>query len=203
MNTKNNVVYIILPILMFALLLAILAGPRETYALSYATVPSAISDEKINILSSYQKIKTVSPPAFSVPTVVEVSFDNEFVGRYDFVIVDLETNIFQPHFFETTHGEIPISVTSNRTSGSNDAMIDGNSRSFTEFELPEENQGKATITIKSQVPVMSSSLTVLLDNHVALPTSVEIRANVSGKDKIIVAKKASAPVFFNVNPHIS
>lgn len=68
-------------------------------------------------------------------------------------------------------------------------MIDKDTRTYADFPLPENAQGQAQITLTSASPIASSILTILLDNNVALPTSVEIRAFVDSQNRIIVANR--------------
>lgn len=68
-------------------------------------------------------------------------------------------------------------------------MIDKDTRTYADFILPENTQGQAQITVSSASPITSSILTVLLDNNVALPTTVEIRALVDGQNRIVVASR--------------
>jgi len=64
-------------------------------------------------------------------------------------------------------------------------MLDGNINTYSEFNLPEDGQGDVRIVLSSTKPIVSSKLNLLLDNYVALPNTIEIRAN----NKIIVASK--------------
>lgn len=68
-------------------------------------------------------------------------------------------------------------------------MNDNNLQTYTEFPIPNDSQGTAQINLTSAESITSSSFTVLLDNNVALPTSVEVRAVVNGQDRIIVARR--------------
>lgn len=144
-----------------------------------------------DVVSAYRKFKEVTTIDVAVPTVVEVPFGGEFLERFDFAVLNKELNIFEPYFFvrEIVIDQIPVSITTNKTSGQVLKMTDNDVRTYEEFSLPEDRQGIVRINVTSGRPIISSSLTLLLDNHVALPTSIEIRAEIDGKDTIVVAQR--------------
>lgn len=141
--------------------------------------------------ASFRQFKTISVPPVLVPTVVEVAFTDD-VERYEVAILDTSTDTFQPYYFQQVFSvnETPVMITTNpRTSDSN-ALIDGNPATYADFYLPETAQGRVTIDMVSRDPVTSSSVTLLLANNVALPTSVSISAKIDGQDRTIVATKS-------------
>ncbi len=141
--------------------------------------------------SAFRQYKDVDPPSLAVPTVLEVSLDDIDVERFDFTVFDKTFRFFEPHFFirETFVNEIPLSVSANNTGGAPRSMIDRDLRTYAEFDLPEERQGSARIELIGTAPILSSALTLLLDAYVALPTLIEIRAEVDGVEKIVVAER--------------
>ena len=152
----------------------------------------ALSSASQETVSAYRQFKETQSLSFLVPTVIEIPFDNDRLERFDFAVLDTTTDRFQPYFFkkETFTNEIPVSISSiNIPRVNSSKMIDGNARSYTEFALPENTQGRAQIVVSSSRSITSSSLTMLLDNHVALPTSIDIRARVNGIDTIVVASR--------------
>jgi len=144
-----------------------------------------------NLISAYRQYKDVSGLSISVPTVVEIPFKDEFIERFDFAVFDKTTNSFEPHLFkqEVLVNQIPIVIDANTTSGSAQNMIDNNLRTWAEFALPENAQGRVQIVLTSSEPITSSTLTILLDNYVALPNSLEIRAETADGSRIVVADK--------------
>lgn len=144
-----------------------------------------------SVISSYRSYKDTENISINVPTVVEVSFADDFIERFDFAVFNKTINSFEPHYFkqETLVNEIPVSVsTVPSTSGAN-MMIDKDTRTYTDFLLPENKVGQVQITLFSESPITSSSLTALLSENVALPTSIEIRALVKDQNRIVVANK--------------
>jgi len=166
-----------------------------TFLVTGALPVSAIDKENpvgyvIKAFRSYEEINNLT---IKVPTVVEVPFSNEFIERTDLAVFDETKNSpdFEPYFFkqETLVNEIPESVITNPGITNASAMIDKNSQTYTEFLLPNSEQGHIQITLSSTNPITSSSLSMLLDNNVALPNSIEIRAVVNGEERIVVANQ--------------
>jgi hypothetical protein len=159
-----------------------------TMAMAIAITGIAHAQPQNEVISSFKQFKDVTDASILVPTVVEVPFDGEFLERQQFAVLDTTTTAFQPYYFLTQGNRVSLSASSNAVSGTSMRMLDDNYATYAEFSLPEDTQGVAHVTLSSAVPITSSSLTVLLDSHVALPTSIEIRAQVSSSNKIVVAK---------------
>lgn len=144
-----------------------------------------------SVISAYRFYKDIDNISINVPTVVEIPFAADFIERFDFAVLDKTTNSFEPHYFkqEILVNEIPISTNTIPNTGGASRMIDKDARTYADFPLPENTQGQAQITLISATPITSSLLTILLDDNVALPTSVEIRGFVDGQNKIVVANR--------------
>lgn len=144
-----------------------------------------------SVIGAYRYYKDIDNLSINVPTVVEVSFANEFIERFDFAVLDKITNSFEPHFFrqEVFVNRIPISVSGSSIMGALSYLVDDNTNTYAEFDLPDNAQGRTQITLTTIYPITSSALITLLDNYVALPSTIEIRALVDGRDKIVVANR--------------
>ena len=153
-----------------------------------ATPPTIPEELAIDFqLKAFRKFKEVH---FSgkVPSVIELSLDGEYLEREQFAIIDTFNNII-PYYFrkETFSNKVPVSVTANISQESAAKMIDGNTLTYAEFDLIGDSN-TAPIVLRSQKPIISSSLNFLLDGHVAMPNFVEIRARTeTGTQKIVVA----------------
>ena len=156
-------------------------------AAAHELAPSVIS----GAVSAFRMYKDTGVITVKVPTVVEVPFTTEFIERFDFAVFDSTAQTFEPHFFkqETVTNEIPISIFTNPAAGSAASMLDNDVKTFVDFPLPESEQGRVQITLQSGTPITSSALTTLLDNNVALPTALEIRALVGSDLRIVVASR--------------
>jgi hypothetical protein len=142
-------------------------------------------------VSAYRYYKDIDNVLISVPTVLEIPFSTDFIERFDFAVLDKTTDYFEPYYFkqEVLANEIPMSVNTVPNTGGADKMIDKDTQTYADFLLPENVQGQIQITLSSSSPVTSSVLTVLLDDNVALPTFVEIRAFADNQNKIVVANR--------------
>lgn len=158
---------------------------------STVNAQSQTQDSVSTIINAYRFYKDIDRILINVPTVVEVPLGDEFIERFDFAILDKTTNSFEPHFFkqETSVSETPVSAVTNPGINNEWFMVDGNVQTYSDFPLPENTQGHTQIILTSTKPIISSALTILLDNNVALPTSIQIRALVNGQNKIVLASK--------------
>ncbi len=154
--------------------------------------------------SAFQQYKQISVPAIKVPTVVEVPFTETFANRYDFAVVDMgkdsDSNTlqesvlkFQPYLFSENvrQARTPVSVNLVGSIGQGDLsnMLDGDTRTFAEFFLTEDGkQGQTRMALTGQKSMTLSGMSFFLDQYVALPTSIEIRARLSGNEQIVLAR---------------
>lgn len=141
------------------------------------------------VISAYRSYRDVGSLTIKVPTVIEVPFNDTTLERFDFAVLNQETNTFEPSFFRQETARTPLTLSSDPAplEGSLPALLDGDERTSAEFRLPESEQGRLTLTLSSAQPVTASALTLLLDDHVALPLTVEVRALVNGTEKILLA----------------
>ncbi|EKD23736.1 MAG: thrombospondin 3-like protein [uncultured bacterium] len=144
-----------------------------------------------DIVNAFRQYKDVQAVTLATPAVVEVSFDGEVIERPVFAVLDTTTNAFEPSFFKQEVIAKPVSLSINATPTVNGlgAMTDGDVRTYTNFFLPESTQGSVRLVVNASTPITSSGFTVLLGEHVALPTVVEVRAMVQGKEVIVVANQ--------------
>ncbi|MFA4872836.1 MAG: thrombospondin type 3 repeat-containing protein [Patescibacteria group bacterium] len=147
---------------------------------------------RTELMNAYRQYKEVNNLVLSVPTVVEVSFADQYLERDNFAVLDQFAGSYEPSYVrqETIVAENSFSIATDKIIGGASRMIDGDTRTYAEFALPENAQGSARIMLKSSQPVVSSGLTLFLDDHVALPTSVGIRAVVNGSERIVVAERS-------------
>lgn len=148
-------------------------------------------DQNSSATNAYRFYKEIDNISIKVPTVVEVPFANDFIERFDFVVLDKETNSFEPYYFkqEISVNETLVSITTNQNTNNINWINDNNNETYVDFPLPVSEQGKVQIILSSSKMITSSALTLLLSSNVALPSFVEIRAVVDGQERIIVANK--------------
>lgn len=140
--------------------------------------------------SAYRRYRDVAAvSSISVPTAVEVSFAGEFLERSDFAVLDTTAGRFESHFLkQEILLQVPVSVAAGGQ-GVVSAVTDSNQLTFAEFPVPEVGEGRVTLILTASRPITSSAFTVLLDNQVALPTSVEVRAATASGETIVVARR--------------
>ncbi len=138
---------------------------------------------------AYRQSMQISIPTIVVPTVVQVPFPDLYLERNDVAVFDLTSQKFEPDLFLENTRELsnPLQIESSASMEQN--MLDGNTATYGEFTLPDDARGSARIVLSSTKPLTSSALTFLLDTYVALPTSIEIRIQENGGEKIVVAKR--------------
>lgn len=145
---------------------------------------------QVSTLSAFHSYKDIAVQSIKVPTVVEVPFAGDYMQQYDFAVLDNTTKSFEPYYFkrETFVNEIPVFVSASVATVSEN-MHDGDPRTYSQFDLPQNERGSVSLYMNSRALVTSSALTILLDNNVALPTSIQILAAIDGQDKIVVANQ--------------
>lgn len=149
------------------------------------------ADKMNTVASAFKNIKNVSVESISVPTVVEVPFDGEYLGRGKFAVYENETKTFLPYLLKTrnTITPTPIIISSAPTVARIENISDGKYDTFVDYPLPESYLGKVEIKAIAAKPVLLSSISFALGKNVALPTSIEIRTNDNKGGNIVLAKK--------------
>lgn len=144
-------------------------------------------------INSFRKFKDVDINSIKVPTVVETSFNENYLEILNFAVFDKTDNAFKPYLFkqEVKSYDSILGVSSPQVPGYAIAPImDGILQTYVDFPLRPNSQGLVQIILTSTDIVSSSALTTLLDNYVALPKYIEITAMVNGQEKIVLAKTA-------------
>lgn len=156
------------------------------------SIPSVHAAGWEETVSAYRQQADVPAKSIVVPTVLSMSLGTVARDIRGFLVLDVTSNALTSSLLleESVITPLQVSAEGDRVQ----AMMDGESRTFASFPLPEEGQGTAHITVRAAKPVTSSSLSFLLDTYVALPTTIEIRAD----DVVVVARKRmdSASIHF-------
>lgn len=143
-------------------------------------------------LNAFRQYKEIVAPAIAVPTVVEVPFTEQFFERQQFAAQNQNTGLFEPYFVKQAVqvNAAAVTASANASPGTAQFMTDENLRTFSDFTLPQGGgQGRAQIVLTSSSPITSSGLTVLLEQYVALPNTIEIRAAGPAGETIVVAPR--------------
>lgn len=174
---KNKIVYFVLVTSLFSLWLV------GAYAM--APVEPSVA-ETVSAFRSYKKIEVGD---ILVPTVVEIPFDDQYLERANFAVLDLNNNTFQPYYYkkEVNSNKTYYSATSLPYNSAARKMTDGDPNTYAEFEYQENTQNELNILLNSATPITSSALTLVLDRFVALPHTIQIKATVNNREKVILA----------------
>lgn len=144
--------------------------------------------EPNEVLSAYRYYYEVPAFSSSVPTVVEMPLDNFFMERSSFAVYDNDNKIFVPHYLQDNLLTNKTPLKAEVESGLNvRALTDNNPSTFVDFPLPFDAQGEVEIILSSSSVITTSSLSVLLDANVALPTNISVIAEVNGVPTIVLA----------------
>lgn len=156
------------------------------------TVAFAQTEGLATFISAYQQYKDIAAERISVvvPTVVEVPFDREFLERSDFAVLDTTANRFEPSYFIETTTLTPLLATSDDPQANAPALVDGDGTSYASFDVPGDQAVQSTIRIVASRSVTASALTFELENNVALPATIAIRAgDTEFGQKVVVAEQ--------------
>ncbi|QQS60660.1 thrombospondin type 3 repeat-containing protein [Candidatus Falkowbacteria bacterium] len=171
--------------------------------LSLGTIVSAqqiiLPPEIQSAISPFQLYKEVTTATLAVPTVAEIQLPSDFVERSGIAILNRTTNTFEPYFLkeDISLQKTNLMITAEPSNSSVPMMSDGNSVSYADLPLPLDSQGTAILTISSARPITSSGLSLLLDDYVALPNFIEIRAVVGQEERIVVARQKMTDPIIN------
>jgi hypothetical protein len=136
----------------------------------------------------FQKQKNVDIGATRVPTVVEVPFSNDYLESNVFAVYNKTASSFEPYYFRKTSNLIPVTAEiESDYSVDIGAIIDNNFNTYKEFDVSSGIQGRSKIVLIGASPITSNHLTISLDQYVALPNTIEIKASLAGNEKVVVA----------------
>lgn len=153
--------------------------------------PPSVGAPHEDAFRSYKDIPLLS---IKVPTVVELPFPVEHFDRLQFGVYDASVG-YVPSYVKTSASAVPVHArtinTSEQAAGSDSMLTDENAQTFVDFPISADGKGEVTIELSADAPVTASSLSFLLDDHVALPTSVTVSvvAPSDGKEQIVLLRE--------------
>lgn len=171
---------VVLLTLPFAAFASTPATPSASVFVASDTTP------KQNVVSAFRQYVSVSPN-ISVPTVVQVPLLQSALALSVVAIFNLTTNQFEPHLLTAvTQGDTPSQIDAPNATGNTSALTDGNYDTYLEFPV-HEGANKAEITFIFAKPVAASSLSLALDNYVALPQTISIQTDTASGPYTVLA----------------
>ena len=125
-------------------------------------------------------------------------------NSYDYLVVENETNVVQPHAIATTKILSPFIVTDSKTGSPSAKLNDGNTSTFSEFQLEPNLSGtgletESTIELRYQNTIITSELNIIFDQNVQPPSyiTIEKKSPYSSNYEYVISKKSfQNPVYF-------
>jgi len=147
-------------------------------AFGEVTTTKEQADKILESLQAFENSATVPDLKLITPKVVEIPLSNTETG-YDFAVMGNNT-------------VTPYAIISNKEtakiSSSFSQLMDGSTKTYEEFSLPEQGSGETEIVLSSNTEVTSSSMQIMLDANVALPSTIEIAVKSGTEEKIVLSK---------------
>lgn len=142
------------------------------------------------VFAAFRQSAEIAPAAIKVPTVVEIPLPAPSYVRSQLAVLDVADGAFVPHYikYRATSLTEPVRIVSSKSRGSDSALNDNRFDTYVDFDLPEGRAGTATLTFTAAKPFTADALWIGLANHVAMPEDIEIRAEVDGVSRIVVAE---------------
>lgn len=163
---------------------------RKIIVLSLGLLLLSSSVFAVSLVESFQKQKNIDTSLIKVPTVVEIPFNNDLVETNLFAVYNETTSLFEPYYFRKNVLNDLIPVVVGFDSGYDaeaNLMVDNDFSTYKEFTVSGDKQQMKTIILSSDKPITSSSLTLMLDQNVALPNSIGIMTTLLGEQKVVLA----------------
>jgi hypothetical protein len=143
-----------------------------------------------SIISVFQQVKKVDIDSISIPTVVEIPFNDDYIENSLFAIYNKTKSSFEPYYIRNTISNNLIKIKSTCINcSSNSLLTDNNLLTYEEFEILGDEVETAVIKLKGEKLITSDSLTLKLDKNVSLPIKIRITALVGGKEKVVAIER--------------
>jgi hypothetical protein len=169
-------------------LLPILTSILVLYSPSLAR---AQSPEKLDYqIQAYKGFTNLNIPPLTTPTVVELPLSKD-IYKPQLTLVDMTSQTIEPYYLKiySTQEPVKILVISPEVNSNPNNMTDGNLNTFTQFPLEEKASGQIQLNLTTDKPITSSSLTLLVDNHVTLPTNISISTLSQGNRSTVISNQ--------------
>jgi hypothetical protein len=160
--------------------------------ISFSHLASAASNVEETLedkVAVFRQVIDITPQSIKVPTVVEIPLVFLPFSREQTAVLDIGEHAFVPNITvkKSEYKTIPVSVSTNKSSGNDASLIDKDFATFVDFDLPEGNSGEAIFILDAAQPFTTDAFIIELAPHVAMPEKVEIRAEVDGMFKTMLA----------------
>lgn len=150
-----------------------------------------IEEDKEHSLTAFQSVMQLPVQDIKVPTMVEVPINFDQKALDSVVVVDKSDDSFVPNLVISNDEVKNITWNALNESTTNKvvSLVDGDSETFTEYAVSNDGQmSQNSIVLKANQQITTSSLTLNLDEFVALPKTIQISTRDTKEPKIILAK---------------
>lgn len=152
-------------------------------------IRKTIFDEEIG--SAFRSFFALSPGEILVPTVVEVPVRLRNDSSQIIAVVEKSSGKLQPYLL-LSKGQGAPKITASDSIGSKEVYLlsDGSLKDYVEYQISSD-QKEQSVVLEFNLgrKIATSSLTIHLDNYVALPQKIEVKAGAVGNEKVVVAEK--------------
>ncbi|MEX0931571.1 MAG: thrombospondin type 3 repeat-containing protein [Candidatus Paceibacterota bacterium] len=157
------------------------------FAISFS---GASADTK-DVRSSFKNVLPITLPELAVPTIAEVPLGGVSLEQNYFAVYNKTQGFFVEHRYSVENRSRSglVSVSTEPQVGGAQSMVDGSYSTATHFDSSGVGEESALITLTHATPVTSSGLSFSFAQNVISPRTVELRAEVDGETKVIVAKR--------------
>lgn len=164
---------------------------------SYAALAANKVETAEEKMAAFRTFDELTAPNIKVPTVVDVPLSLLPASRSQMAVFDTIEKQFEPYAVVHKDARTKVRITSNKSTNDNHFLNDNKYETTVDFDLPEDRAGEALLTFVAIQPFAADSLRIGLANHVTMPENIEIRAEVNGSFKIVVAEKDKKEICAN------
>jgi hypothetical protein len=141
--------------------------------------------------AAFERFGDISIADIAVPSVVEVRLPDQVRIGQPMAVVDKGTGEPVPIIVRNEVNTVDLPFMTGDSFGSAEAsfLTDGKYDRYASYEVDGRNRSTVTLEFRSTKPVSISSLTFILDEHVALPHTVSVRSESSSGEKVLLAER--------------
>jgi hypothetical protein len=157
-------------------------------AFSPVSAKEALTMEEMK--SAFRSSAEIAMTNIVVPTVVDVPLALQEGAMTNVMVVETDSQKTQPALILSKDSGNRLTATDSTGTSGATFLVDGKMDNFQEYPASsngDEQQVKITITTDRMIT--TSSLSLHLDQFVALPKTVQIIAKINGTEKVVLAKE--------------
>ncbi|MCS7200964.1 MAG: thrombospondin type 3 repeat-containing protein [Patescibacteria group bacterium] len=156
-------------------------------------------EEELSAFRYYKKIDGID---IKTPTVVAVPMSETLNSIPIFAVFNETEKTFEGFVIEDINQEEKVAI---EISPENyQPMIDNDYITYFEFDFQENAPNRASLTLTSEKPILSSGVTLFLDKYVALPRTIKILIeDDNGNRKIVLAETELTSNTINFPPTVA